>query len=175
MKKLALLLFLSASVWAEPARQIHVTLADSVKHNMPALGFTLDATGTALESSLFPDKDRYLGMSGPPGGPLGVHVSPAKDLQGFVKSHYGSKKGFEMGKSSSLKFAGETRPTLAFIAGVGFTRTLNLAVFIAPKGSRPGAVVLFDASSPKGPAGDGLELLKHSSLAPVAKSFKLDP
>jgi hypothetical protein len=176
MRFLLIFLFLlSGSAWAKEI--IHVSAQDSSKHQLPALGFSIDNSDAHMDVSLFPEKDSYLILSGPPGGPLSFFLSTTNesDLRKMAAQRFQERPGFQFGSTGSVNFAGQARPCLGFVEGAGLTRTIWCAIYLAPQGTRPAAAAFFGVSAGEKQApGNGLEVLKHSSLAPLVKTFKFD-
>ena len=123
---------------------IAVSREQAVAAGLPALGFALDTTGTGMSGFELGD-GAYLQLSGPPGGPMLLKLSPATvgaELREVIA-------GGELAKviegpllDDQVTLLGEVRPAVAWITGESLARTSWCAVLLAPKAAAPDSPAL---------------------------------
>ena len=118
-----------------------VTPATSRAQGLPDASFALPLHGLHGASS----PGAYLRASGPPGGPLGVEVTPpsAPGVQGLVAA-LGSRGPHPavVGAPAHIVVAGAPRACLVGESGEGYARAARLAIAIEPTAAAPGGLIV---------------------------------
>lgn len=170
-----LTLLLTLAVWAAPpADPIHITPAECQTHGLKPLEIRLEPAGTNMLTRRFPEKDVYLALSGPPGGPLSFQLLPcraqnAAELRPFLEKRMSSYKP-QFGPASEIELAGAARASLGLITGESLARTRWCAVLLHDRG----CLALFGVSAGQDPPDNGHSVLKHKNLAPLVRTLKVN-
>ncbi|MFV8752827.1 hypothetical protein ACNOYE_19965 [Nannocystaceae bacterium ST9] len=110
---------------------VTIAAAQARAKGLPPLGFSLDFTGTAFTVSPFVEGS-YLYASGPPGGPLGLRVSPVARDAAFAGVVGGSNVERQL-VTEQIELLGASRPAVAWISGESMARTSWCAFILAPE------------------------------------------
>ncbi|HLT35087.1 MAG TPA: hypothetical protein VK034_02355, partial [Enhygromyxa sp.] len=153
--------------------RITVTAEQASAAGLPGLGFSLDTTGTGMSGTRLGD-GRYLHLSGPPGGPLSLELSPTTidaELAELIEAP-GAKL-----VEQQVELLGAPRRAVAWITGEGFARTSWCAVILGSSAAKPGDPALL-LEVGVGHGGDAVACstaIEDPNLAPVIGSLKLAP
>lgn len=138
---------------------------------LPGLGFTLETTGSGMSGSQLSD-GHYLVLSGPPGGPLMLSISPTT-----VGAALGD--AVESGQTTveqEVELLGAKHAALAWVSGESLARTSWCVFSVAAEGTAEGDPALL-ISLGVGHSGDEVSCetaMKHHVLGPVLASFTLE-
>jgi hypothetical protein len=113
---------------SEADQIVHVSSDDTKSHGLPPVSITVDARSAAMSVRLFPAKDVYLQMSGPPGAPLVVMIWDCTGLptdpEAVVRAKYVPtwSKAIEIGSTDRGTVFGADRSGVTFATGSGHGR-----------------------------------------------------
>jgi hypothetical protein len=167
---------------SEETSMIEVKADEAQAKGLPRIGFRIDPTGTPLSVHKFPEPDKYLIASGPPGGPLLAIVwtlderdADAAALERAVRRHFSQpwQAPLELGAPGNLSIAGASRTALAFTTGQSLRRTAWCGAIV----NGQGASVLVTLGRAPGPAASMscADVVAEPSLAAFARTFALVP
>lgn len=155
----------------EPVTQerVSITAEQAAAAGLPALGFSLETTGMGMSGSQLGNGE-YLHLSGPPGGPLTLRVTPTTIGAAFAEVE-GAKLVEEQ-----VELLGEQRRAAAWITGESLARTSWCAVIIGPPGAKSGdpALLLEVGVGHQGDALACATALDGPKLGSVVRSLKLE-
>jgi len=171
------------NAWAS-GTSVSVTPGSSKKHHMPPVSFSVDTKGTCFISTLFPDRDTYLILSGPPGGLLNVIFMPFSstgDLERELKAlatkrlAANSSPAPVFGRIRDVEIKGRQYMALPFIAGSGLARGNWTAIYIPKEGgSASDFVILCGVSAPeKDTVPDILKTVADPDIGKVLRSLSI--
>jgi hypothetical protein len=158
------------------ASMVEVKADDAKAKGLPAIGVRVDP-GT-LSVLPFPEPDKYLIASGPPGGPLLAIVwqtDRADAIDAAVRAHFAQpwQQPLVVGESSTIEIAGAKRAALAFMTGESLRKTAWCGVLV---GGASGAVLVTLGRAPgQAAAMTCAEVIAEPSLAGFVKTFALVP
>jgi hypothetical protein len=157
------------------ATMVEVKAADAKAKGLSAIGMRV-APGT-LSVLPFPEPDKYLIASGPPGGPLLAIVwqTDQREVEAAVRAHFSQPwlQPLVVGDATTLDVAGATRPAVAFMTGESLRKTAWCGVLV---GGASGTVLLTVGRAPgQAAATSCAEVIAEPSLAGFVKSFVLVP
>jgi hypothetical protein len=102
-----------------------------------------------MSGHTFPEKDLYLRLSGPPGGPLGMEIlrgssvpKSEEDWQQLAEKRY-EGRSVEMGQVADVEIAGDTHSAFTFTSDEEEARAHHVAVVFPVPQSKEGIVVDF--------------------------------
>jgi hypothetical protein len=158
---------------------IEVNADEAQARQLPRIGFRVDATGTSLSLGKFPDADKYLIASGPPGGPLLAIVWRAEEreddlaaVERVVRRRYARPRDqLVVGEAGTITLGGVERPALAFTTGQGRGRIGWCGVMAT--GAHASALVAFGRGVREGATLSCAEVVAEPSLAAFARTFTL--
>lgn len=113
------------------------TVEDAKAAGLPPLAFSFDITGTGMAGG--PGDGHYVTLSGPPGGPLMLRISPATvgaDPATLVRRDASPVTAQEVELFEAKQRA------VAWITGEGMGRTSWCGIVVAPPGATEGAAAL---------------------------------
>lgn len=167
---------------SEVSSMIEVKADEAQAKGLARVAFRVDPAGTPLMLRKFPEADKYLIASGPPGGPLLAIVWATDEreadgaaLERAVRKHFSQPwlEPLEIGAPGNLTIAGASRAALAFTTGKQIGRTGWCGV-IVPAQDAAVFVTLGRAAAP--PATLSCEqVVAEPSLATFARTFELVP
>jgi len=171
------------NAWAS-GTSVSVTPGLSKKHHMPPVSFSVDTKGTCFIATLFPDRDTYLILSGPPGGLLNVIFMPfsgtgdtEKALRALVIKRLAANSGPApvFGRIRDVELKGRQYMALPFIAGSGLSRANWNAIYIPKEGgSFSDFVILCGVSAPeKDTVPDALKTVAESNIGKILRSLSI--
>src|SRR5688500_13855674 len=111
---------------------VDVTAQDAKAHGLPPVHMRVDTAGSALSVTPFPEADKYLIASGPPGTALLVIVWPSDDrdrdaaaVERAVRRQFAQPwhQPLVIGEAATIAVAGGDRVALAFTTGEAGRRT----------------------------------------------------
>jgi hypothetical protein len=166
----------------ESGSMIEVKADEAQGKGLPRFGFKVDPAGTPLELTKFPEPDKYLIASGPPGAPLLVLVWTSDEKEGdtaaverAVRKHFAQpwQQPLVVGAAGSVTFGGGARPAVAFTSGQGAGRIAWCGVLV----SAAGASVLVTLGRAPGQAAamSCADVVAEPNLAAFARTFALVP
>ena len=154
--------------------KLQVTGAEAEAAGLPRLGFALTLTNSGMSGSRL-EYGRYATLSGPPGGPLSLLISPASVGAAFA-DHVGGDQVLDARLvEQEVELLGAKRRAAAWITGEGLARTSWCAILVAPEGAGPGDPALL-LELGVGQHGDDVSCStarEHHVLKPVVDSFEL--
>jgi hypothetical protein len=161
---------------AETGARVTITAAEAEAAGLPKLGFSLDPSSAGMSGSKLVD-GLYLRLSGPPGGPLMLLVSPATvgaDFSSLVSAELLDGPLLEQ----QVELLGATRRAVAWSTGAGHARTSWCGVILGPADAGPNdAALLLELGvghpDPSAPASCAAAL-SSPSLGPVVASLSLE-
>jgi hypothetical protein len=158
---------------------VEISSSDAAGHALPPASIAIDPGASGMVARTFPDKNRYLLLSGPPGGPLGVRVdaysgtaATAEGLAQLAQQRY-ADDSLEKGAFADVQLAGGKRAAYSCATGTSQARAVHvLALFPASPGADRG--VLLDAwiGAQKGVPGPA-EVAGTGKLKDVLGSLKV--
>lgn len=155
-------------------RFLEITAAASKARGLPAVGLSVDLSGTALADFSSPAPGVLLHLNGPPGGPLGVSVEivkPGSGLEPLVRERH-DKPGWgpmRIGEAVTVDVAGGKRPGLAFATGQSLAAMAQVATLVEFPGKDFAALVVLGCG---GREPDAKGTLAHPDLAAVARTLR---
>lgn len=158
---------------------VAVTAVEAQSKGLPPIGFQVDATGTSLSLTTFPEPDKYLIASGPPGGPLLAIVwatdaseSHAGAIEGAIYKHFSQRwqQPLVVGELGQVEIAGAARLALSFTTGQAMRRTAWCGVLVGAS-----LFVTFGRALGQAPALSCADVMSEPSLVAFARSFTLLP
>ncbi len=165
---------------APSASMVEVKADDAKEKGLPAIGMRVEP-GT-LSVLPFPEPDKYLIASGPPGGPLlaivwqaDARTGGAAAVDAAVRSHFAQpwQQPLVIGDATTLLIAGAKRPALAFMTGESMRKTAWCGVLV---GGASGTVLVTVGRAPgQATAMSCAEVIAEPSLAGFVKTFALVP
>jgi hypothetical protein len=161
-------------------QMVQVSADESKEHGLPPIGMRVDATGTNLSLLKFPEPDKYLIASGPPGGPLLAivwtteeHESDAAAVERAVRKLFSNEwqKPLEIGAAGTVTLAGASRPALAFTTGQSLRYTGWCGTLVTAKAGS--ILVTFGITPNAGAKPACAEVLAEPNLAAFARTFSV--
>ncbi len=159
--------------------RVVVTASDALSGGLPAVGFTAQWSKSPGFLARMPlSGGMYLGLSGPPGGPLNVSVTAYKKGEAthdtLEKNVSIPQLGHTMGPAETVMFAGSNRPAVAYLFGKSISKTHGCAILVAAKpGATEGLVVSFNTSGVSVTQPSCPTVLAQASFAELVRSFSL--
>lgn len=159
---------------------IEVTADEARSKGLPGIGFRVDPKGTSLSLKKFPQPEKYLIASGPPGGPLLAMVWPADGLEGdvsvieqAVRRHFVRPfhQPLVIGEPGQVMLGGASRPALAFMAGQRLSRTAWCGVIVS--GASGSLLVTLGCMPGHAESLSCAEVVAEPNLATFARTFAL--
>ncbi|GEM_PF-3092426 len=155
--------------------EIEITPEQARAAGLPPLGFRLDIAASSMSGSKLGD-GAYLRLSGPPGGPLSLALTPA--LLGAEFAELAPQAG-EGGVTSTVELAGQPRRALGWVSGESQARTAWCLVLIARDGAQNEEPALALRLGVGIGESDGADkscaiALEHTVLGPIVASFSID-
>jgi hypothetical protein len=158
--------------------------ADQAKAvGLPPIGFELSGLKGHGWTRFAPDRNRYLSLSGPPGGPLSFLVSPYSDdgsptLEQLFRKAFADQSALEpflAGEPEKVEIAGAEREAQAFRTNRSLA-TSNWCVVKIPaaKIENTGLLMTLRIGSKEDRTPSCALSLKSAALAPLARSFRLE-
>jgi hypothetical protein len=149
---------------------ITITAAEATAAGLPALGFSLRTTGAGMSGSKFGD-GQYVHLSGPPGGPLSLSISPTTigaDLQKLI--------GGATVATEQVELLGASRSAAAWVTGESLARTSWCALIVGRPEAKAGdpALLLELGVGHQGDAVTCKTALEDPTLKPIVESLTLD-
>lgn len=161
---------------------IEVKAVEAQAKGLAGVAFRVDPAGTPLILRKFPEPDKYLIASGPPGGPLLaiVWATNERDADGAaveraVREHFSQPwmQPLEVGAPGTLTIAGAPRAALAFTTGKGIGRTGWCGAIVPAKDAA--VFVTLGRAAPPPSTLSCEEVVAEPSLATFARTFELVP
>lgn len=150
---------------------VTISAALARSKGLAPLGFSLDFTGTAFTVSPFAEGS-YLYASGPPGGPLGLRVSPVARNAEFAGVVGGSNPELQL-IAEQVELLGASRRAVTWISGSSMARTSWCAVIVEPAAGDDALLLELGV----GHSGDEVSCkiaLGHDELAKVVASLRFE-
>lgn len=129
--------------------QIKIAASDAASHKLPAATISFNTGETYMSGHTFPEKDLYLRLSGPPGGPLGMEIlrvsSVPKNQEGWqqlAEKRY-EGRSVESGQAAEVEITGDTRSAFTFTSDEEEARAHHVMVGFPVPQSNEGIVVDF--------------------------------
>lgn len=129
---------------------VKISSSEAARAGLPPVSIAVDPGKSGMAAKTFPEQGRYLQLSGPPGGPLGLKIDECAGTSGTAASLGAlAKKRFagdplELGAFEEITLAGARRAALSCTTGASQARAAHLLVlFPAAPGADRG--VLLDA------------------------------
>jgi hypothetical protein len=152
---------------------ITVTASEAATAGLPELGFSLRTAGGMSGTRL--TDGRYLHLSGPPGGPLSLSISPAT-IDAELTALLGDRIGSAKVVTEQVELLGASRAAVAWITGESQARTSWCALIVGHAGAQAGdAALLIELGV--GHQGDAVTCktaLEHPTLEAVVESLVFD-
>lgn len=155
--------------------------ADEAKANgLPGIGFRVDPQGVPLSLMKFPEPDKYLIASGPPGAPLLAIVwqadgraGDAAAIEQAVRRSYSKpfQQPLVIGEAGTVTIGGASRPALAFMTGQSMRKTAWCGVLVSGQGAS--LLVTFGRSPGQAASMSCADVVAEPSLAAFARTFTL--
>jgi len=161
---------------------VEVTAAEAKAQGLPPIGLRVDPGDAPLSLLKFPEPDKYLIASGPPGGPLLVIVwetdqreSNVAAVESAVRKNFAQtwQQPLVIGEAGTLQIAGAARPALAFMTGESLRKTAWCGVVMS--GPSASVFVTFGRATREVAATPCAEVMTEPSLAAFARTFALLP
>lgn len=155
--------------------RITITAAEAKAAGLPAIGFSLDTTGTGMIGTRLDDRN-YLHLSGPPGGPLMLIISPATIGAELADLVGGDRVLDARLVPEQVELLGAPRSAVAWITGASLARTSWCAVIVGrPEAAAGDPALLLEVGV--GHQGDTVTCktaLEDHLLRPVIASLTLE-
>jgi hypothetical protein len=162
----------------EDTAMITISAAQAAAHGLPAVGVSVDPTGTPMMVSPLAQADLYLVASGPPGGRLLFQVWTSDEtgrdeaaVQRAVAARY-TKPALTpttWGTPGTLTLAGAARPAVSYLSDKAMFLTGWCAALVPH--ARGQLLVVLGRGSPGATAVSCDEVASHPSLAPLVRTF----
>lgn len=150
---------------------VTISAAQARSKGLLPLGFSLDFTGTAFTVSPFVEGS-YLYASGPPGGPLGLRVSPVARTAELTSAVERGRANLEVKViAEPIEVLGSSRPAVTWISGESMARTSWCAFIVAPEASDDALLIELGVGH-QGDAVTCKTALGHTELAKVIATLK---
>jgi len=129
---------------------VRLSPAETAARGLPALELKLDTGNMGMSGSTFSGSDEYFGLSGPPGGPLGVRArvvraAPA-DPAGWKA--WGEKEFkdrlFVYGSFSDVQLNDKSHKAFTFMTGRENALAENLVIVFPVPSSKDAVIVHYD-------------------------------
>ncbi|MFH0799459.1 MAG: hypothetical protein V2A66_04675 [Pseudomonadota bacterium] len=174
-------LFLMHGSPARPAAKelYRSSTKDAISHSLPPVAFSLRRPANLGIGVLpFPDKARYVVLSGPPGGTLLFSVYAAGDadasaeIKNIVSGALMTSRKIqpaEWGSPTTLKVAGHQAKAISWIQGIAHARSNFCAIYLEPN-------LLLEAGISTGNRGgpDCNEVISHPAIRTILETFKIE-
>jgi hypothetical protein len=159
----------------EPAIGDHITVtaSEAATAGLPEFGFSLTTAGGMSGTRL--TDGRYLQLSGPPGGPLSLSISPAT-AGAELTTLIGDRIGGANVVTEQVELLGASRTAIAWITGESHARTSWCALILGHAHAQPDDVALL-LELGVGHQGDAVSCktaLEHPTLKLVVESLRFD-
>jgi len=162
-----------------------ITADEAKAAGLPAIGFKLSGLKGHGWTRFAADKNRYISLSGPPGGPLSFSVTPYTDpasgpqtLKELFAKKLEGRKGLEPmvdGKPEKLTVGGVEREAQAFRTGYSLATSNWCLVRIPAEGVEgAGLLMTLRLGTKEDREPTCAHSLKSRALKPLAESFTLD-
>jgi hypothetical protein len=153
----------------EPGR-LSVTTAQAEAAGLAPLAFSLDVRDSGMSGNTFSDA-RYVTLSGPPGGPLMLMISPTTVGEEFYFSNIVATE-----VEQEVELLGAKHRAVAWITGSSMARTSWCAILLAPKGAAHGdpALLLTLGVGHQGDQTTCATAREHHVLKAVVDSLRFD-
>jgi len=161
----------------ERKKMIRITAEEAKSNGLAAIGFSIDATGTAMSGSKFPQPDYFATFSGPPGGVLLLHIidyeTQGASASALVKKHFGQPwySPLAIGKAEKLPLAGADRDAVAFQTGEGRAKSAWCFALV-PAADGHGLAVAFGHAVGADDAPNCTAVAANAEFAPLLRSLR---
>lgn len=155
--------------------RVSVSASASEAAGLPALAFSLDLGSSGMSGTSL-EHNRYMTLSGPPGGPLMLLISPATVGADFSNLVGGDQVLDATLVDQEVELLGAKRRAVAWITGASMARTSWCALIVAPEGAAKGdpALVLELGVGHSGDDTVCATARDHHVLGPVVDSFRFE-
>ncbi len=129
---------------------VQISSSEAAKNGLPPAAITVEPGKTGMTARAFPEKNRYLMLSGPPGGPLGMKIdaysgtsADAAGLEKLLKARFGEDSP-EKGSFGQVELGGAPRAAMSCASGTSQARAAHLVtLFPVAAGADRGVLVDF--------------------------------
>lgn len=167
---------------SQDGNMVVVTADEAHAKQLPRIGMRVDPSGTELRLTKFPEPDKYLIASGPPGGPLLAIVWTTDEreadtaaVERAVKKHFSQEwqQPLQIGEAESVSLAGAIRAALSFTTGQSLRYTGWCGAIVSTKDSS--ILVTLGRTPTGGSKPTCAEVLQEPNLAAFARTFTVLP
>lgn len=157
-----------------------ISAADAAAKGLPAIGISVDASGTPMNVMALPQDGQYLVASGPPGGRLLFQIWTTDEQGGSADS---VKRAVQArftkpaltpttwGAEGTLTLAGMPRPAVSYLSDKAMFLTAWCATIVPhPKGS---LLIVLGVTKPGATSASCEDVTAHPALAPLLASFAI--
>ncbi len=159
---------------------IKISGLESASHQLPPVQIAINPGDHGFSVARFAGKDKYLSLSGPPGGPLNLQVErlqkvPVDDAgwRKLVEQRFAERKPIEMGSAAELEIAGGKNQAFTCSTGESLACAHHLLIVVPISKSHDGILVDFEyaAANSKTPA--PLAVIKDSGFGDLLRSLSI--
>lgn len=160
----------------DEAGRLSVSAAAAEAAGLPPIGFSLDPGRSAMQGSML-GNGRYMTLSGPPGGPLILRISPTTVGEAFANIVGGDGVLDATLVEQEVQLLGDKQRAVAWVTGSSLARTSWCGILLAPnKAAAKGepALLLELGVGHQGDTTSCATAREHHVLKSVVESFRFD-
>jgi hypothetical protein len=159
---------------------LKITSSEAAGHKLPRAAVELDPGATGMSAARFPADGKFVTLSGPPGGPLGLEIeaykgvtADAAGLEKLVAKRFEGRSPVK-GAFGEVSLSGGTCAAMSWATDSSMARAAHLvALFPSKAGASEGVLLDFWMEAGSDPVPAPAEFLKAATYGDVLRSVRV--